>query len=74
MTNTYAQEHCTKILFPKASTAWLLLLIAAGIARADWPNTNETKYVQFPDRKGYDVLAAANGICGRRVVTATARL
>jgi hypothetical protein len=36
-----------------------LFLAAALPLHADWPNTNATKWVQFPDRKtGYDVLAA----------------
>jgi hypothetical protein len=38
----------------------LLLVLAAPSALADWPNTNATKWVQFPDAtaRGYDVLAA----------------
>ena len=34
--------------------------------RADWPNTNDTKYVQLPDtsRLGYNVLAAQHVVVG----------
>ena len=38
----------------------LLLLVAAARARADWPNTNATKYYQPPDlgSNSYNILAA----------------
>ena len=40
--------------------AAVLLVLAAISGRADWPSTNVTKWVQYPDRTkaGYDVLAA----------------
>jgi hypothetical protein len=33
-----------------------LICLSALPARADWPNTNETKWVQYPDTNGIDVL------------------
>ena len=33
-----------------------ILLVGAMTARADWPNTNATKWVQYPDTNGLDVL------------------
>ena len=43
-----------------APVAALLLGLTATTARADWPNTNATKWVQLPNPTitGYDVLAA----------------
>jgi len=34
------------------------MMLAARELRADWPNTNISKWVQYPDRRGLDVLAA----------------
>jgi hypothetical protein len=34
----------------------LLTVLALLPARAHWPNANATKWVQFPDPKGYDIL------------------
>src|SRR5207249_1733808 len=52
---------------PLAPTAASLLVLAATSAQAHWPNTNATKWVQFPDAstKGIDVLAgkAAGAAC-----------
>ena len=49
-----------KVLPSFAGTAMLFLVLAAMTARADWPNTNATKYYQPPDltTNGYNVLAA----------------
>lgn len=49
-----------------APAAAVLLVLAAISAQADWPSTNATKWVQYPDRTktGYDVLAAQNTIAG----------
>src|SRR5436190_23867743 len=59
-TSFHTKLLCTKILAATAVTASLLIAFAPPPARADWPNTNVTKWVQYPDRTktGYDVLAA----------------
>src|SRR5438477_13166138 len=59
-TSFHTKLLCTKILAASAVTASLLIAFAPPPARADWPSTNVTKWVQFPDRTktGYDVLAA----------------
>jgi len=51
--------HLTQTLRSLPGAA-LLLLLAAIPALADWPSTNLTKWVQYPDprKTGYDVLAA----------------
>ncbi len=43
-----------------AATAVSCVFLAAMTARADWPNTNATKYVQPPDltTASYNILAA----------------
>jgi hypothetical protein len=53
------KKSCVKIMSALAPTVALLLGLATS-ARADWPNTNATKWVQFPDPtpNGLDVLAA----------------
>ncbi len=53
----------------------LLLALAARPVRADWPNTNATKYVQLPDTSalGYNVLAArpvAGSAPGKAIILA----
>jgi hypothetical protein len=56
----------TFALYPHKSSAYvlprfaliLLFLLNVFPAAADWPNGNRTKWVQFPDPKGLDVLAA----------------
>jgi hypothetical protein len=50
------KQQFVKVTWACATTAALLL--AAMPALADWPNTNTTKWVQYPDRAGIDVLAA----------------
>ena len=53
------QRPSARVPLPFAAAAALLLVLAAPSALADWPNTNATKWVQFPDAtaSGYDVLA-----------------
>ena len=48
------------VALPLAAAVATLLVLAATSAQADWPNTNATKWVQYPDPTitGYDVLAA----------------
>jgi hypothetical protein len=53
------KKSCVRIMSALALTVALLLGLATP-AQADWPNTNATKWVQFPDPtpNGLDVLAA----------------
>ncbi len=48
------------VMMSFAATAMLCVVLAAMTARADWPNTNATKYVQPPDltTASYNILAA----------------
>ena len=43
---------------PCSLTVALVLMLSAISLRADWPNTNATKWLQRPDRAGIDILAA----------------
>ena len=59
--STSPKTSSPKLLTPLilvSRTAAAVLLLAATTVQAHWPNTNLTKWVQYPDRKGYDVLAA----------------
>jgi len=60
-----------KSVFSIASAAWMLILAAPSVL-ADWPNNNATKWVQYPDRRGLDVLAAqpAAGAGGQPIILA----
>ncbi len=58
MKSSFDSKYLSLTRLPWATAAQFLLLLSATGAWADWPGTNLTKWVQFPDRTGYDVLAA----------------
>jgi hypothetical protein len=62
-----------KIICSMRRSIVLLLTMAVASAEAHWPNTNATKWVQFPDasQRGIDVLAGlATATCGKPIVLA----
>src|SRR5262245_22875878 len=54
------KDSCVKIIWAQPLITVLLLALSVLPARADWPNTNATKWVQYPDatQNVLDVLAA----------------
>lgn len=63
------RKSFAQILKSFTPVAWLLI-VAATPALAHWPNTNATKWVQFPDRRGLDVLVAQPGPTAQPIILA----
>jgi hypothetical protein len=57
-TSFFTNQLFVRVLRLAVPTALLLLGATLTPLRADWPNTNATLWVQYPDKTGYDVLVA----------------